>query len=261
MEKYNPLFKYLAKKEKTNKKVNLSFFEIEKIIGSKLPILAFLYRSWWDNKRQSPNWNRNGWKILNISLAKKRISIRTSKRTNIINQSISDFVNKNYQLIAVTGVLTASTVFSLNLNIKFLGLVITFAFLGATILIFYELISKFPVENQDKSITLELFERCLKIAFVCLILFWSINSRMIMPFVLYVFGPIITLYYFAYFTFNLNIIRPLFLDKKPKHKVIRIIILIILLTICLCFIVICWKNIYPNVGSYLNELNRFLNSY
>ena len=48
--KYAPLQTYLKKLPASKQCVTLSFVEIEKIIGAKLPKSAFTYREWWANQ-------------------------------------------------------------------------------------------------------------------------------------------------------------------------------------------------------------------
>ena len=53
--KYEPLENYLQNKSGLKQEVNLSFRDIEKIIGAQLPASARKYREWWSNQKDLNN--------------------------------------------------------------------------------------------------------------------------------------------------------------------------------------------------------------
>ena len=73
MSKYDPLCDYLL--ECKTDKVRLTFSEIEKIIGRRLPPSANNYREWWANDTshtQAANgWLAAGWQTLEVSFGFK----------------------------------------------------------------------------------------------------------------------------------------------------------------------------------------------
>lgn len=48
MSKYDPLYHWLARQSR--KEITLTFNELEKILGFKLPSSASRYPAWWDNE-------------------------------------------------------------------------------------------------------------------------------------------------------------------------------------------------------------------
>ena len=58
MSKYDPLRAFLEQQDKPY--IRLSFRDIERIIGSKLPASAYTHRAWWANDRTHTH-ARNGW--------------------------------------------------------------------------------------------------------------------------------------------------------------------------------------------------------
>lgn len=70
MSKYLELENYL-KNLKVNE-ISLTFQEIEKIIGEKLPLSANKYSQWWENDKkhvQAKAWLNVGYKTVNSSVA------------------------------------------------------------------------------------------------------------------------------------------------------------------------------------------------
>ena len=67
--KYEPLEDYLRSLRASHKTVQLSFAEIETIIGSSLPRSAYDHREWWSNQAdvsnrpQAKSWIRAGFKV------------------------------------------------------------------------------------------------------------------------------------------------------------------------------------------------------
>ena len=65
--KYIKLKEYLK-----NYSISLSYKEIEKIIGEKLPKSAFVHRAWWSNTghEHAKIWTDVGWKVEDVKLGK-----------------------------------------------------------------------------------------------------------------------------------------------------------------------------------------------
>ena len=73
--KYTPLENYLRELV-TEREVNLTFVQIEKIIGSALPESAHEL-SWWQHETEGNHvnkraWANAGWKVAEVDLKKKR---------------------------------------------------------------------------------------------------------------------------------------------------------------------------------------------
>jgi hypothetical protein len=78
--KYSPLYKWLNEQPSEKTAIELSFRQIEKIIGSTLPRSAFQYEAWWLDKSantrhmQAVAWLEAGWRVVNLSLRSRRVS-------------------------------------------------------------------------------------------------------------------------------------------------------------------------------------------
>lgn len=70
MSKYDPLMDFLDKCQDVE--ITLSYEEIEKIIGEKLPNTAYKKTEWWSNHdqthTQSSAWSDVGYKTKNVRL-------------------------------------------------------------------------------------------------------------------------------------------------------------------------------------------------
>ena len=74
--KYAPLRDYLDEVDDGRDSLELTFKQIERIIGEKLPRSAYIYSSWWGNRisaNYSPPhasaWHETGWMVARHSLA------------------------------------------------------------------------------------------------------------------------------------------------------------------------------------------------
>jgi len=77
MSKYNVLKIYLESIESDTVEITLSFSELEKILGFKLPDSAYVHRPWWANPsspKQHPyaqSWLAAGWRVESVNQEKK----------------------------------------------------------------------------------------------------------------------------------------------------------------------------------------------
>jgi len=74
--KYAALFEHLA--ERDDDLIELTFPELEQILGFKLPDSAYLYRPWWANQAKSGHsqamaWDAAGWKTKLVDLEKEQL--------------------------------------------------------------------------------------------------------------------------------------------------------------------------------------------
>jgi len=79
MPKYDALTSWLAKQRPT---INLSFADIERIIGDPLPTSAHTHRPWWGNQvyntgsRQCRAWLDAGWEVDTVDQPAKTVTFR-----------------------------------------------------------------------------------------------------------------------------------------------------------------------------------------
>ena len=93
------------------------------------------------------------------------------KDAQIIKKNrLDEFIESNQKLISVLGVFTALTVFTANLQFKVFGYALSFIFMSITLIIWVELLEKFP--KGDAHWRLKIFETLLSFSFLALILYW-----------------------------------------------------------------------------------------
>lgn len=83
--KYYPLYQHLKGSSGQKEPIELSFDEIEAIIGSSLPASARRSRSWWANSRasnrvQSAAWMEAGFHVDSVDLEAERVALSRPQR-------------------------------------------------------------------------------------------------------------------------------------------------------------------------------------
>ncbi len=76
--RYAPLNKHLANVPKSTKSYEMSFDEINSVIGAELPKSAYDHRAWWANTEshsQSLAWIAAGWRVDSVDLEKQLINL------------------------------------------------------------------------------------------------------------------------------------------------------------------------------------------
>ncbi len=79
MSKYDLLKRFLDVIPQGTFNKDLSFSEIEKVLGFKLPKSAYEYREWWANPSSAKDhphaqsWLKAGWKVESVSLSEKLV--------------------------------------------------------------------------------------------------------------------------------------------------------------------------------------------
>lgn len=74
--KYSPLEHCLRDLPENQRKITLSFEQIERILNDKLPPSAYGYQAWWANEKEGNHvnaraWANAGWKVDTLNLEKK----------------------------------------------------------------------------------------------------------------------------------------------------------------------------------------------
>ena len=89
MSKYDVLASYL--KSRAAQTVQMTFAEVEKVLGFKLPASAFEYPAWWSNESmghvQARAWMRAGFETEAVDIAAKRVVFR---RTSAVGKGMQD---------------------------------------------------------------------------------------------------------------------------------------------------------------------------
>ncbi len=80
MSKYEALPQFLARKRRAIQR--LSFGEIERVLGFKLPRSAYRHEAWWANNAAGHSharaWLKSGWRADTIDLAGRKVTFRRS---------------------------------------------------------------------------------------------------------------------------------------------------------------------------------------
>ena len=82
MKKYEPLGEYLSGIRASQESVTLTFHEVEKIIGARLPPSAVAHREWWANQEygsRSPHWQAAGFKVDVVNQEKRIVTFRRDR--------------------------------------------------------------------------------------------------------------------------------------------------------------------------------------
>jgi len=93
MSKYEPLKQFLERIQPTVSEKSLSFSEIERILGFKLPNSAYVHRAWWSNPSSptdhpyAQSWLEAGWIIDTVNQKDKWARFRRT-RSRIIEKKI-----------------------------------------------------------------------------------------------------------------------------------------------------------------------------
>lgn len=97
--RYAPFAIWLQERPSEMDSVQLSFEQIEKIIGGDLPSSASTHRAWWANDSvghvQSKQWLEVGWKVKSINMTDRVVVFsRIRVRQKAYNQFFSELLNK-----------------------------------------------------------------------------------------------------------------------------------------------------------------------
>jgi|SRR6185437_3366384 hypothetical protein len=80
MSKYEPLPQFLGAKSGTMHR--LSFSEIERVVGFKLPKSAYEHEAWWSNNATGHSharaWMKFGWRTEAVDLAARKVTFQRS---------------------------------------------------------------------------------------------------------------------------------------------------------------------------------------
>jgi len=84
MSKYTPLEKFLDYSKTYNNVLNMSFDDIEEIIGDALPDSAYKHAAWWANEKHGSHshakaWMQAGWKVDGVDFDRKRVQFTVVK--------------------------------------------------------------------------------------------------------------------------------------------------------------------------------------
>ena len=86
MSKYEPLPQFLISVGGTSHR--MSFAEIERIVGFKLPRSAYEHEAWWSNNATGHSharaWLKFGWRTEAVDLAGRKVTFQRSRQTETL---------------------------------------------------------------------------------------------------------------------------------------------------------------------------------
>lgn len=90
MSKYQPLQEYLLNSNANT--LSLSFSDIEKILGFKLPASSLKHRAWWSNNPSNnvmtEAWIKAGYETGEVDLESKTLKFNLQKMKNLVAQKL-----------------------------------------------------------------------------------------------------------------------------------------------------------------------------
>jgi hypothetical protein len=129
------------------------------------------------------------------------------------------FVEENHKLLSALAIFTALTVFARALPIRILGDLLSFLFLAATVILWFELQEHYP--PQTSSAKLQLFESVVSAAVLVLIgcwliLYWAFWRPLLVVVIFLILSFTATTLFQKYDLFN-----RLFRVKAGNHRILR----------------------------------------
>lgn len=91
--------------------------------------------------------------------------------------TLAQFIEANHKLLSTLGIFTALSVFSGNLGLRSLGYILSFLFLSGTILLWFELLMRFPAVSATWRLVW--FENVLSFAAIALVGYWLLEFQTI----------------------------------------------------------------------------------
>lgn len=87
MSKYEALPQFLARADRMVRR--MSFAEVEKVLGFKLPKSAYEHEAWWSNNATGHSharvWLKSGWRTEGVDLAGRKVTFRRSNPSPVSN--------------------------------------------------------------------------------------------------------------------------------------------------------------------------------
>ena len=99
-----------------------------------------------------------------------------AKKAEKEKHTLSTFIEDNYRLLSAVGLFTALTVFASNLEIRVVGAFLSFLLLSATVILWLELMEKFPAGIPATG-RLTWFETILSYAMLVVVFYWLLQFR------------------------------------------------------------------------------------
>ena len=166
-----------------------------------------------------------------------------------VKVTLSDFIEDNYKLLSVLGILTALTIFSGNLTPRAIGSVLSLAFLSEAVLVWLELWAKFP---RKGSLRLVFFENILSLIIMTVIAYWLIELQKMSYSLIFYLTFLVILYCFSMIIKKFNVFELFF----PQRKIFRYIFGFIIIWVVWVLSSYFAEYLTPFVNTSIEELRQ-----
>ena len=178
--------------------------------------------------------------------------------------ALGDFIEDNYKLIAVLGVLAALTVFSINFVPPIFGHLLSFAFIAQSILIVMELYNR--IESVKNSIPLFIFSFLTLVILLQLFVYWLLGFRSIWDSALVIVIFAIVFYILMKLAERIGRSEsiPNWLSRNPRiHMLMRKpqiqkVVGIVLSVALMVFTYFIASNLAPPINKFLDEQSELI---
>jgi len=171
--------------------------------------------------------------------------------------TLAAFIEDNHKLLTSLGVFTALTLFAGNLPLRPVGYVLSFLFLAATVLLWFELQSRFPKPGTHALIW---FENILFYATMVLIGYWLLEFRSLWRHFLFILMALVLLWLGSLVIKRYNLFNRLFRAEAGSLKHVRYAFAHVLLWTAIILAFSISYQIAQPLNDFLDELANQLRS-
>lgn len=141
--------------------------------------------------------------------------------------TLHSFIEDNHKLITVLGVFTALTMFAANLTLKPMGLFLSFLFMTLTLILWLELLGRFPSKGAGWRV--DWFESILSLTVLVFLVYWLLDFRTIWKNVLIILVFGLVLQGVSAVMRRLNAFNRIFHAKPGEKSTLRYVVSLVLI--------------------------------
>jgi hypothetical protein len=161
-------------------------------------------------------------------------------------------VEENHKLLAVLGIFTALTVFSASLPLRALGSVLSFLFMAMTLLLWLELLERFPAKTTGWR--MNLFEILLTFTVLVFVFYWFVDYRAVWEYWLVIPIAAPLLWVAAALMDRFDVFNRVFHAKPGEKRSIRYVLWATLLFASLVAALFVAQLVAPCVDRWLDKV-------
>ena len=168
--------------------------------------------------------------------------------------TLHSFIEENHKLITVLGVFTALTVFAANLTLKPMGLILSFLFMTLTIILWLELLGRFP--SKGAGWRMDWFENILSFTVLALLVYWLLDFRSVWKSVLIVLVFGLVLQGVSAAMRRLNAFNRIFHAKPGEKRTLRYAVWLVLVVASVALAIGVAALVTPWINSWLDAITK-----